>query len=254
MTAPSWSPSPERLAASNLTTFITYLEARGHGSFPDYRTLHEWSITDQGAFWSAVWSFCGVVGDPGDVPVADDGRMPGARFFPDAHLNFAENLLRRRDDSLAMIAAIEPGEERRLTTRELYDDVSRCVQALRSAGVNQGDRVAGFVANVPEAIIASLAAASLGAVWSSCSPDFGTEGVVDRFGQIEPTVLFAVAGHHYGGKHHDTRAKVSEIVARLPTLKKVVLIPDDWEDFLAPFSPDTIDFVRVPFAHPLYVL
>jgi acetoacetyl-CoA synthetase len=262
MTGPLWTPSPAHVAATNLTAFTTWLEARGVGPFPNYDTLHDWSISDRSAFWSAVWDFCGVIGDKGDRTVINADLMLGAQFFPDARLNFAENLLRRRDDSLAIIAEDETGAERRLTTCELYDEVSRCAQALRAAGVVEGSRVAGFVANVPEALIAALAAASLGAVWSSCSPDFGVQGVLDRFGQIEPTVFVAVAGYYYAGKYHDCRERVRDIAAQLPTLKQVVVIEDlrtsgqqdSWTAFLAPYAPGDIAFEPVPFNRPLYIL
>ena len=251
---PSWIPSAERVAASNLTAFVQWLGPREGREFRDYASLHAWSVTERGAFWSSVWDYCRVVGEKGETTVADTGKMPGARFFPEARLNFAENLVRRRDDRLAIVAVTEPGTERHITTRELYDDVSRCAQALRQAGVTKGDRVAAVTANVPEAMVAALAAASIGAVWSSCSPDFGVQGVIDRFGQIEPRVLFAVSGYHYGGKHHDIRARLKEIVANLPSVTKVVLIPDDWDTFLAPFEASDISFEPVPFSHPLYVL
>ena len=251
---PSWIPSAERVAASNLTAFVQWLGPREGREFRDYASLHAWSVTERGDFWSSVWDYCGVVGEKGEAMVADAGKMPGARFFPEARLNFAENLMRRRDDRLAIVAVTEPGTERHITTRELYDDVSRCAQALRQAGMTKGDRVAAVVANVPEAMVAALAAASIGAVWSSCSPDFGVQGVIDRFGQIEPRVLFAVSAYHYGGKHHDIRVRLKEIVARLPSVTKVVLIPDDWDTFLAPFEASDISFEPVPFNHPLYVL
>ncbi len=251
---PSWTPSAERVSTSNLTAFLQWLETREGRAFPDYASVHAWSIAERGAFWSAVWDYCGVVGTKGDIWIADADKMPGARFFPDARLNFAENLLRRRDDSLAMIAVTEPGTERRITTRALYDDVSRCAQALLRAGVVKGDRVASVVANVPEAMVAALAAAAIGAVWSSCSPDFGVQGVIDRFGQIEPKVLCAVGGYDYGGKHHDIRARLQEIAARLPSVTTVVVIPDQWDAFLAPFEAAGIAFEPVAFNHPLYVL
>jgi acetoacetyl-CoA synthetase len=270
MMTPLWTPSADRVAASNVTRFVTWLEAREQRTFDGYDALHRWSIVERGRFWSAIWEFAGVIGERGVTDVVDGDRMPGARFFPDARLNFAENLLRRRDETLALIAVDETGVERRLTSRELYDEVSRCARALGAAGVQPGDRVAGFMANVPEAIVAALAAASIGAVWSSCSPDFGVQGVLDRFGQIEPTVLIAVAGYHYGGKYHDCRARVHEIAENLPTLKKVVVIEDPrtsspqdprtsglldlWTTFLAPHSGGEVTFMAVPFNHPLYIL
>jgi acetoacetyl-CoA synthetase len=255
---PLWTPNPERVAGSNLTAFVKWLEARGAGEFRDYKSLHEWSITDRGAFWSAVWDYCGVVGDKGGTTVADGDRMPGAQFFPGARINFAENLLQRRDDAPALLAFTEPdtaaGSGRTMTTRELYDEVSRCAQALKAAGVVKGDCVAGCVANVPETIVAALAAASIGAVWSSCSPDFGAQGVLDRFGQIAPKVFLAVSGYHYGEKYYDIRRRVEEIVTKLPSVTTTVLIPDSWERFLSPYASAEISFEPLPFNHPLYVL
>jgi len=255
---PLWTPGPERVAGSNLTAFMAWVRDTQHREFTTYEALHQWSITERGEFWSAVWDYCGVIGTKGVTPVADGHLMPGARFFPEARLNFAENLLRLPDDRLALVAVTEPdtspGSGRQFTRAELYREVSRCAQALRAAGVVSGDRVAACVANIPEAIIASLATASIGAVWSSCSPDFGVQGVVDRFGQIEPKVFLAVGGYHYGGKYHDIRARVQEIVRKLPTVTTVVMIPDSWDDFVAPYEPGAIAFEPLAFNHPLYIL
>jgi acetoacetyl-CoA synthetase len=258
VTQPLWQPDASRVAGSNLTAFVAWLKDRGLGDFPDYAALHHWSVSDRAAFWSAVWDFCGVIGEKGEPSLIDGERMPGARFFPNASLNFAQNLLRRRDDTPALISFTEPdtepGSGRQMTSAELYDQVSRCAQALRAAGVVRGDRVAAFVTNTPETIVAALASASIGAVWSSCSPDFGTQGVLDRFGQIAPKVFFAVSAYDYGGKRHDVRARIEEIASRLPSVTTVVQIPDSWESFLAPFTPAEIAFEAVPFNHPLYVL
>jgi len=225
MTTPLWTPDPARIADANLTRFTAWLESRTGQSFPDYAALHQYSVTQRGEFWSAIWDFCGVQGDKGARLVVEGDQMPGAGFFPDARLNFTENLLRRHDDTLAILATDETGAERRLTWAELGDQVAACAQQLRDAGVQPGDRVAGFMANVPEAVIAALAAASIGAVWSSCSPDFGVQGVLDRFGQIEPKVLVAISGYHYGGKYHDCQAKVEQIAANLPTLRRILWAP-----------------------------
>jgi acetoacetyl-CoA synthetase len=254
---PLWSPSPARVAASQLTEFQQWLQTRDdlkRGRQDDgYAALHEWSVTERALFWSAIWDYCEVRGDKGSVVLVDGDRMPGAQFFPDARLNFAENLLKHRDDRLVICAVTEPGIEQRLTARQLYAQVSRCAQAMKAAGVSRGDRVAGFMANIPEAIIVSLAAASMGAVWSSCSPDFGVQGVIDRFGQIEPTMFVAVSGYDYGGKYHDCQPRLKEIVAGLPTLTTVVYVPG-FDEFLAPFAPGEIEFERLPFNHPLYIL
>ncbi|MDA1307864.1 MAG: acetoacetate--CoA ligase, partial [Acidobacteria bacterium] len=249
---PRWTPDPARIADANLTRFTAWLETRAGQSFQDYAALHHYSVTHRGEFWSAVWEFCGVVGDKGGRIVIDGDQMPGAGFFPDARLNVAENLLRRDDDSLAIVAMDETGAERELTWTELRSQVAACAQQLRDAGVQRGDRVAGFMANVPEAIIAALAAASLGAVWSSCSPDFGVQGVLDRFGQIEPKVLVAISGYHYGGKYHDCRERVQAIAQGLPSVARVLMVPDDFAPPTAEAGP--LVFEQLPFNHPLYVL
>ncbi len=257
MSRPLWTPGPARTEAATLTRFTTFLSARTGRVFADYQALHHYSVTERGEFWSAMWDFCGVIGDKGARTVLHADHMPGAQFFPDARLNFAENLLRRRDDGVAIIAVDETGAERTLTWAELGSQVAACARVFADAGVVAGDRVAGVMANVPEAVIAALAAASLGAVWSSCSPDFGVQGILDRFGQIEPTVLVAVAGYHYGGKYHDCRQKVSDVAAKLPTVKRVFWAED--LPFDSPVDQQGLaqgrrDFERVPFNHPLYVL
>lgn len=265
MTTPLWTPDPARVSDAALTRFTAFLTGRTGSPFPDYASLHQHSITHRGEFWSAVWDFCGVVGHKGDRLVENGDQMPGARFFPDARLNFAENLLRRDDDNVAIIAVDEPGAERTVTWAQLRTQVAACARMFTDAGVRPGDRVAGIIANVPEAVIAALAAASIGAVWSSCSPDFGVQGVLDRFGQIEPTVLVAVAGYHYAGKYHDCREKVRDVVAKLPSLRAAfVVFQDPWTP--GPLDPWTAwnlapwtgvgpwTTVPVPFSHPLYVL
>ena len=201
MDQPIWQPSPERVRNSNLTAFMRDARARWGVTAQDYAGLHRWSVTEPAQFWQSVWSSCGVIGDGHDGPVLVDGnRMPGARWFPGAKLNFAENLLRRRERSTAIVFWSEDRLKTTVTYAELYAEVSRLSQALRAAGVMPGDRVAGYLPNVPGTIIAMLAATSLGAIWSSCSPDFGVQGVLDRFGQIEPKVLFAADGYFYNGK------------------------------------------------------
>jgi acetoacetyl-CoA synthetase len=195
MDKPLWQPSPERIASANLTAFRRHARERWGVTARDYSELHRWSVTEPAQFWQSVWSFCGVIGDPGGGPALVDGeRMPGARWFPEARLNFAENLLRRRDRSPAIVFWGEDRLKSEVTCAELYAEVSRLSQALREAGVRPGDRVAGYMPNVPGAIIAMLATATVGATWSSCSPDFGAQGVLDRFSQIEPRVLFSADG------------------------------------------------------------
>jgi acetoacetyl-CoA synthetase len=264
-----WQPSPERKAAANLTRFIDYVNGRWNAATTDYPSLYEWSIAQSEQFWQSIWSFCGVIGDMGDAPYLVDGNaMPGARWFPNARINFAENLLRRRDKETAIVFWGESAVRRKLSFKELYETVSRTAQALRALGVKPGDRVAGMMPNMPEAIIGMLAASSVGAIWSSCSPDFGVQGVLDRFGQIEPKVLFTVDGYYYSGKTHDVLQKVRDIAAALPSLEKIVVVPYTIAkpligdiakavhlgSFIEDFEAGDIDFERVPFDHPLYIL
>lgn len=265
---PLWRPSPERIAASNMTAFAAVLAKQYGVNLAGYPALWRWSVDHPAEFWRAMWSFGGIVGEPGTATLENGDHMPGAKFFPEARLNFAENLLRRNDESPALIFWGEDKVKRTVSWAELNQEVSRLSQALAGMGVKPGDRVAGYLPNMPEAIIAMLAASSIGAVWSSCSPDFGVQGVIDRFGQIEPKVLFAVDGYHYNGKTHDCLGKLREIAPRLPSLEKIVVIPYvaqqpdlaglknavPWADFTRPCKAGPIAFARLPFNHPLYIL
>jgi acetoacetyl-CoA synthetase len=264
-----WQPSPERKHEANLTRFAALVNERWGGGVTDHASLYDWSIREPVRFWESVWDFAGVVGDKGSAPyLIDAERMPGAVWFPHARLNFAENLLRRRDGDPAMVFWGESKVRRTLAFGAVYDQVSRLAQALRAMGVTDGDRVAGFLPNMPEAPIAMLAASSIGAIWSSCSPDFGVQGVVDRFGQIEPKLLLCVDGYYYGGKTIETLARMQEVVRQLPSLEKVVVVPYlsdpprlealpkamGLAEFVAPFRPADIRFERLPFDHPLAIL
>ncbi|HEY4998237.1 MAG TPA: acetoacetate--CoA ligase, partial [Usitatibacter sp.] len=266
---PLWTPSAERVASANITAFMKLVNARHKLPLHDYRGLHDWSIASLEDFWCAVWDFGGVIaGERGKRVLADKDKMPGARFFPDAKLNFAENLLRRRDDSDAIVFWGEDRVRRKLSHRELHDLVSRTQQALAGAGVKEGDRVAAFMPNMPETVIAMLATASLGAAFTSCSPDFGVQGVLDRFGQVEPTVLFCCDGYFYNGKVIETLPRIAEIMGSLPSVRQAVVVPYisdkpdaaivdrgvTFEKFLAPHEAKEIAFNRVPFNHPLYIL
>ena len=267
--APLWRPSAERMAASTLTAFMGRVE-RDHGvELHSYDEVFAWSIDEMEAFWTAVWDFCGVIAETrGSVVLADGDRMPGARFFPEARLNYAENLLRRRDEADAMVFWGEDKVKRRVSYRALHEQVSRLAQALTEAGVQPGDRVAGFMPNMPETVIATLAASAIGAVWSSCSPDFGVQGVLDRFGQIEPKVLFCPDGYFYNGKTIDSLARVREFAAELPSVRRIVVVPYvkpapdvsgidralTYGDFIAPFSAGDIGFVQQPFDAPLFIM
>ncbi len=269
MTEPLWTPSPGRIRDANLTRYRAMLKDAHGLAFPDYAALHRWSVGEKAAFWTSVWDFCGMIAETrGDAVLADSGRMPGARWFPDARLNFAENLLRRRDGGPALIFRGEDRVRRTVSRAELHDLVSRLVQAFEAAGVAEGDRVAGYLPNIPEAVAAMLAAASIGAVWSSCSPDFGVAGMLDRFGQIEPKLLLTADGYTYNGKPIDSLGRVREALASLPSVEAVVVIPyladepdldalplaKTLQDAIAPFPAGDIAFRQLPFAHPLYIL
>jgi acetoacetyl-CoA synthetase len=269
MSEPLWQPSGTRSAQANLTVFMHWLEHRHRLTLTGYPALYEWSITEPEAFWRAIWSFSGVLAErQGDVVLQDGAKMPGARWFPDARLNFAENLLRRRDEGMAIVFRGEDRVRRTLSYAELYAQVSRLAQALRARGVTAGDRVAGFMPNMPETVIAMLAATSIGAIWSSCSPDFGVRGVVDRFGQIEPKVLISADGYFYNGRVHDCLARLEELQAHLPTVRHWLVVPytqerpaldrlsaaQRWDDCLAEHPPADIAFAQLPFDHPLYIL
>jgi acetoacetyl-CoA synthetase len=264
-----WQPSVERIAQSNINAFIDLVNKRWRAGVDDSNALYDWSVNEPERFWATVWDFCGVVAEQrGERILLDGEKMPGAQWFPDARLNFAENLLRRRDDGDSLVFWGEDKVRRRMTFADVYDAVARTAQALKAEGVVEGDRVAAFMPNMPETIIFMLAASSLGAIWSSCSPDFGVQGVLDRFGQIEPKILFAVEGYHYNGKSHDTLPRVAEIAARLPTLKKTVIVSYTREqpgikairnavqlaEFVGPFKGKPIEFRQLPFNHPLYIM
>jgi acetoacetyl-CoA synthetase len=257
VSAPLWTPSAERAAQ---TAMARFMREAGKG---DYAALHEWSVERAEEFWNRLWDFCGVIGDKGGRTLVDGSRMPDARWFPDGRLNFAENLLRRRDGGDAIVFWGEDRIKRRLTHEQLRQLVSRMAQALADAGVQKGDRVAGYLPNLPESAAAMLATASLGAVWSSCSPDFGVQGVLDRFGQIEPKVLFVADGYLYGGKEYDCQQKASAVLDRLPSVEECVIIDYLGEtatagtslyEFLEPFDPEPLRFERTEFNHPLYIL
>ncbi|HEX5418823.1 MAG TPA: AMP-binding protein, partial [Gammaproteobacteria bacterium] len=224
MNEPIWQPSAQRIAASNLTRFIA--EERSQLRSDAYGALYEWSVARPAEFWAAVWRFCGIrASTPYRTVLVERERMPGARWFEGARLNFAENLLAPQRDGAAVIFANERGERSELSWSELRRQVANVAAALREYGVEPGDRVAGLVANRPEAVVAMLASASIGAVWSSCSPDFGIDAVLDRFGQIEPKVLFATDGYFYNGKSFDSMPAVRAVAARLPGLRSVVVVP-----------------------------
>jgi acetoacetyl-CoA synthetase len=259
---PLWQPNPATVGDTRMAMFM---QANGFGSYAD---LWRWSVERPEVFWPRIWDFCGAVGERGGVVLEDGERMPGARWFPEARLNYAENLLKERDDADALVFWGEDKVKRRLSRSDLYKDVSRFIGVLKDAGVGEGDRVAGYLPNLPETLVAMLATASLGAIWSSASPDFGVQGVLDRFGQIAPKVLVCVDGYWYNGKPVDCLAKNAEVAAQMPSLTQVVVVPYldtdpeiggidksvEWNEALSSQSDGPIEFRRVAFDHPLFIM
>jgi acetoacetyl-CoA synthetase len=259
---PLWVPSPEHKAATNMAAFMK------QAGFTDYDALWQWSADQPEKFWPLIWDFCGVVGERGETVLRHGDRMPGAEWFPDARLNYAENLLKQPDASDAMVFWGEGKVKRWLSRATLYAEVSRFQQALKAAGVVKGDRVAGFLPNMPETIVAMLATASLGAIWSSASPDFGVQGVLDRFGQIAPKVFVCVDGYWYNGKAVDCMEKNAEVATLLPSVVQTVVVgylsetPDvasirngvRYADFVGAHGAAEVSFERLPFSHPLFIM
>ena len=222
---PLWTPSPDSVAASNMRAFMDRLEERHAVHLAEYGALHEWSVENIATFWNEIWDFAGVIGEKGEAVLEQGELMPGARFFPDARLNFAENLLRRTGNEPAILFNNEGVKREPLSWDDLRAEVARFAAVLKGWGVKPGDRVAAFMPNCPETIIAMLAVTSIGAVFSSCSPDFGSKGVLDRFGQIEPKVFVAVDGYWYNGKPIRNADKLKAIVAQLAAAATVVVVP-----------------------------
>jgi len=266
---PLWTPGRERAAAAQVNTFIARVNARHGAALKSYRDLHAWSVENRAEFWDEIWDYCDVIGEKGARKLIDGDKMPGAKFFPDGRLNFAENLLRKSGSGAAMVFRGEDKVSYRLTWDELRALVSRAQQALKDAGVAPGDRVAAMLPNLPESVALMLAVTSIGAIWSSCSPDFGERGVLDRFGQIEPKIFFAVDGYWYNGKSIDLTERLAAIASQLPTVQQVVIVPylktadkvaasvpraATLEKFIAPFAAKPLTFERMPFNHPVYIL
>ncbi len=264
---PLWQPAPEQIASTNMTRFAREAALRWGRNFEDYADLHRWSVEAPEEFWLNVWDWTEVIGAGDTEPVVvDRQQMPGARWFPNIRLNFAQNLLRRQDAALALIFQAEDKVTRSISFAELYAQVARLADGLKQAGVVPGDRVCGFMPNMPETVAAMLASASVGAVWSSCSPDFGVQGVLDRFGQISPKVLFSADGYWYNGKTHDSLEKLREITNGLPSLEHTVVVPlisdkpelssNPGARLITDFETDAtqIDFESLPFDHPLYIM
>ncbi|RJQ49525.1 MAG: acetoacetate--CoA ligase, partial [Desulfobacteraceae bacterium] len=221
-----WKPSEERIRKTNMYRFMEFVNERFGRQFAEYDALYRWSVQNIPEFWSSFWDFAGIKASRRHDRVVDDiTKMPGAEWFSGARLNFAENLLRFRDDNTALIFKGEGRPSRRMTYAELYDEVAGVAESLKESGVSAGDRVVGFLPNMPETIIAMLAATCIGAVWSSCSPDFGINGVLDRFGQIKPRILFTADGYAFNGKRFDSLDRIKRILQEIPSVEKVVVIP-----------------------------
>jgi acetoacetyl-CoA synthetase len=271
MTAPPvlWQPSERAVEEAQVTQFARQVIRKRKLDVNTYPDFYRWTVENPEEFWTDVWDFCGVIASKrGSIVLADGDKMPGAHWFPEARLNFAENLMRRGDRGDAFVLWDETGFRRRLSYSDLTSDVSRAEQALRALGLRAGDRAAAFIPNLPEAGMLALAALSQGIVWSSCSPDFGVDGVLERFGQIEPKVLFCADGYRYNGEEHDSLERVREIAEKLPTVRKIVVVPhldpqvdvsdvpkavrlDEW---LRRYTPGDIAFAQLPFDHPVYIL
>lgn len=266
-----WQPSKERTQATRLFGFQNYLHRKHAVTFDDYQSLHQWSVEQRELFWQAIWDFCGVKASQQATSQLTDGdKMPGAKWFEGARLNFAENLLRNKSTKMALVSYLENGTRREVSYGELYTEVEQLASALRAKGVVKGDRVAGFMPNIIETIVAMLATTSIGAVWSSCSPDFGLQGVMDRFGQIEPKVLITLDGYFYNGKTIDSLPRVKAITDELPSLEAIVVVPVvgesgsldlssmdravEWSDFINSTPTKTLEFEQLPFDHPVYIM
>jgi acetoacetyl-CoA synthetase len=264
-----WKPSEELIRQTNMFNFMNSVNSRYDLHLTQYAELYQWSVDHISDFWSLLWDFVQINSSTPYTEVVDDPtRMPGAKWFTGATLNFAENLLRYRDDHIALIFKGEGSASTRTTYAELYEETARVAAALKAAGVKPGERVVGFIPNMPQAIVAMLAATSLGAVWSSCSPDFGIKGVLDRFGQIKPKILFTADGYWFKGKAMDSLERISGILKELPSIEKVVVIPYTknepdiqhipnavhYRDFRFSGAVPELTFTQLPFDHPLYIM
>jgi len=264
-----WQPSEERVRNSNMYKFMTLINKKYNRNFRSYEELWKWSVDNIPQFWAEMWDTAGIISSKPFTQVIDNpAKMPGSKWFSGARLNFAENLLRYRDNQTALVFRGEDKVRRELSYANLYDEVAKVAKSLKDMGIQAGDRIAGFMPNMPESIIAMLAASSLGAIWSSCSPDFGIKGVLDRFGQIQPKVLFTANGYFFKGKELDCLERISNILKSIDTVKKVVVVPYTnaspdisrvpnsvlYNDFKSSQSGLTIEFAQLPFDHPLYIM
>ncbi|QTA80691.1 Acetyl-coenzyme A synthetase [Desulfonema limicola] len=264
-----WQPAQEQIEKTNMYCFMKGINKKYNKNFTEFKDLWQWSVDNIPEFWAEMWNFAEIkASKPYDKVIEDVNKMPGAKWFPGARLNFAENLLRYRDDRTALIFHGEDQVKRSLTYAELYNEAACVAKSLKDAGVKTGDRVVGFMPNMPESIIAMLAAASLGAAWSSCSPDFGVKGVLDRFGQIKPKVLFTANGYFFKGKSIDSLERITNILGQIDSVEKVIVVPYTesnpdisrvpngvlYDDFKSKQTGLEIEFEQLPFDHPLYIM
>ena len=264
-----WKPSEQRIKKTNMYRFMQTVNKKFGEDFQEYGALYDWSVDNIPEFWASMWEFAGIKASrPYNEIIDDVTKMPGAKWFSGAELNFAENLLRFRDDNVALIFKGEDQPARRMTYSELYVAVARLAASLKEMGIQPGDRAVGFMPNMPETIIAMLAATSLGATWSSCSPDFGIKGVLDRFGQIKPRVLFTANGYSFKGRKFDSLERISNILKQIPSIEKVVVVPYTeeepdigsvpnailYDDFRSADPNLEVEFTQLPFDHPLYIM
>jgi acetoacetyl-CoA synthetase len=263
-----WKPDANQAKKTHMYRFMQQVNARYNKDFSNYFQLHQWSIENISDFWAMMWEFADIIASANYTQVIDKNVMPGAKWFEGAKLNFAENLLRFRDDKTAIIFKGETQDAIHITYNELYSEVARIAKSLKEIGVTKGDRVVGFMPNMPQAIIAMLAATSMGALWSSCSPDFGIKGVIDRFGQIKPKVLFTANGYSYKGKHIDSLERISSVLQEIDSIEKVIVVPYTekepeiksiahavlYNDFISKDNNCALEFEQLPFDHPIYIM
>ena len=268
MSEPLWQPDSNSIEQANITQFAKQAGSRYNISLNTFDQLHRWSVDHSEAFWQEVWQFCDVRSSKlSDTIVQNKNEMPGSSWFAEAELNFTENLLRKNDDTTAIISRGESKPDRTISYSELLCQVNRLARAYRELGIEPGDRIVAYMPNIPETVICVLAAAACGAVWSSCSPDFGAQGVIDRFGQVNPKILISVDGYTYNGRKFDISEKLNEILENLPSLEKHILVPYldaqtshslegavSLEEFVADYSTEPIEYPQLPFNHPLYIL
>jgi len=268
-TQPLWQPDAQKISSTNMLGFAQQLEGALGLVFESYQQMHQWSVTEPEKFWQQIWQYSDIrASQLADQVLVDADQFPGAKWFSGARLNYAENALRNRSEKIALISRLENGSRKTLSYAELYKQVAECAAALRQSGVTTGDRVAGFMPNIPETVVAMLATASIGAIWSSCSPDFGINGVMDRFGQIEPKVLFGCDGYFYNGKTIDCRPRLQEISSNINSIQQLVVVPltDNqlalekisvavlYSDFLIGENTPPLVFEQLPFDHPLFIM